>query len=86
MNISAFFIERPREMIAAPPRRCMKASTEPLKAALMARSALIVAVAYLALASAARPRCLTPAALASCANWTFHSSNPAALLPHEAAA
>ena len=63
----------------------MKDSTEPLNAFLTARSALMVAVAYFAPASAARPLLLTPAALASLAKSAFHSSNPAALLPHCAA-
>ena len=42
----------------------------------------MVALAYFAPASAARPLFLTPAALASLAKSAFHSSNPAALLPH----
>src|SRR5690606_13239174 len=72
-------------MIAAPPRRFMKDSTDPLKAFLIPRSTLMVAVAYLAPARADKPRQLTHAAFASWANSAFHLSNPADVLPHWAA-
>src|SRR5690606_37766567 len=81
-----FFSERPLEMIVAPPRRFMKESTEPLNAFLIARSAFMVAEAYFAPASAARPFPLTPAAFASLAKSAFHASNPALVLPQLAAA
>ncbi len=81
----AFFSERPLEMIVDAPRRCMKDSTVPLNALWTARSTLMVPVAYFAPAGAARPLPLTPAAFASLAKSTFHSSNPAAVSPHEAA-
>ena len=80
-----FLRDLPFEMIAAPPRRFMKASTSPLNAFFTARSTLMVAVAYVAPASAWSPLFLTPAALASWANSCFQASKPLASLPQLAA-